>query len=119
MSDQARKWASSCVPMRLYIMHNYAYMHGYTYIIPFYYTYECSYVHNVVILYHLYIVTSSVTNTAVTLITSNVTSELYNITVTCIIHPDSTADQCVVMAMDDDGVTRTGNLACICIHLVL
>ena len=86
-------------------------------------TYVCSYIrsyiHNVVTLYHLYIVTSSVTNTAVTLITPNVTSELYNITVTCTIHPNSTADQCVVMAMDDGRVTRTSNLPCICIRLVL
>ena len=36
-------------------------------------------------------------------------SELYNITVTCTIHPDSTADHCVVMAMADVKVTRTGD----------
>ena len=41
-------------------------------------------------------------------------SELYNITVTCTIHPDSTADQCVVMAMADGRVTRTGE-----IHIIL
>ena len=35
-------------------------------------------------------------------------SEPYNITVTCIIHPESTADHCVVRAVDDDGVTRAG-----------
>ena len=52
---------------------------------------------------------SSVTNAVTTLISPNVTSELYNITVTCTIHPDSTADQCVVMAMADGRVTRTGN----------
>ena len=34
---------------------------------------------------------------------------VYSITVTCIIHPDSTADQCVVMAMADGRVTRTSN----------
>ena len=46
----------------------------------------------------------------VTLISPNITRELYNITVTCIIHPDSTADQCVVMVITADGrVTRTGN----------
>ena len=56
------------------------------------------------------------TNTTVTLISPNVTSELYNITVTCTIHPDSAADECVVMAKDDDGrVTRTGNYIHICI----
>ena len=42
------------------------------------------------------------------LVCSPVVSELYNITVTCTIHPDSTADQCVVMAMADDRVTRVG-----------
>ena len=44
------------------------------------------------------------------LVCSPVASELYNITVTCTIHPDSTADHCVVRAVDDDGVTRTGNV---------
>ena len=42
------------------------------------------------------------------LVHSPVDSELYNITVTCIIHCDSIANQCVVMAMDDGGVIRTG-----------
>ena len=51
---------------------------------------------------------SSVTSTTVTLISPNVTSELYSITVTCTIHPDSAADMCVVMAMSDGGVTRMG-----------
>ena len=40
----------------------------------------------------------------------DVSSTLQSITVTCTIHPNSTADQCVVMAMDDDGrVISTGN----------
>ena len=53
---------------------------------------------------------SSVTNTVVMLSAPNATNEVHSITVTCTIHPDSTADQCVVMAMDDDGrVTSTGN----------
>ena len=38
-----------------------------------------------------------------------VARELYNITVTCMIHHDSTADQCVVMVMDDGRAIRTGN----------
>ena len=37
-------------------------------------------------------------------------SELYNITVTCNIHPDSIVDQCVVMAMADDGDTKAGEI---------
>ena len=52
------------------------------------------------------------TRTTVTHILPNVTSELYNITVTCIIHSDSTADHCVVMAVADDRVTRTGENIC-------
>ena len=39
----------------------------------------------------------------------NASSILQSITVTCTIHSDSTADQCVVMAMADGGVTATGN----------
>ena len=39
----------------------------------------------------------------------DVSNILQSITVTCTIHPDSTADQCVVMTMDDDGESRTGN----------
>ena len=41
----------------------------------------------------------------------NASSILQSITVTCTIHPNSTADQCVVMAMADGGpgVTETGN----------
>ena len=43
------------------------------------------------------------------LVCSPVASELYNITVTCTIRHDSTANQCMVRAVDDDGVTRTGS----------
>ena len=47
-------------------------------------------------------------------------SELYNITVTCTIHPDSTADQCLVMAMTDDGKTRKGKIhICTYIHICM
>ena len=44
------------------------------------------------------------------LVCSPVASELYNITVTCTIHPESTADQCLVRAVDDGGVIRIGNV---------
>ena len=44
------------------------------------------------------------------LMCSPVASQLYNITVTCTINPDSTADQCVVMAMADGRVNRTGEI---------
>ena len=44
------------------------------------------------------------------LMCSPVASQLYSINVICIIHPDSTADQCVVMAMADGRVNSTGEL---------
>ena len=50
------------------------------------------------------------TNAVTTLNAPNATNELHSITVTCTIHPDSTADQCVVMAMADGRVTRTGEI---------
>ena len=51
---------------------------------------------------------SSVTDTVAILNAPNATNGLHSITVICAIHPNSTADQCVVMAMDDGKVTRTG-----------
>ena len=47
---------------------------------------------------------SSVTDTTATL------TGPYSITINCNTHPDSTADQCVVMAMSDGRMTRTGNV---------
>ena len=52
------------------------------------------------------------------LVCSPVANELYSITVTCFIHPNSTADQCVVMAMDDDGVIRTGIAKCVNLYIL-
>ena len=46
--------------------------------------------------------------------TSNNISELYNFTVTCIIHPDSIADQCVVRARDGSSVIRIGTYVHVC-----
>ena len=66
-------------------------------------------------------VASSVITATPMLMCSPVASQLYNITVTCTIHPDSTADQCVVMAMADGRVTRTGEInayVCDCYVLV-
>ena len=65
------------------------------------------------------IASSVISNTTVTLTSLNVRMGVYNITVTCNIHPDSTADQCVVMVMADGRVTRTGNFLlqlCSCVH---
>ena len=55
-------------------------------------------------------VASSVITATPMLMCTPVASQLYNITVTCTIHHDSKADQCVVMAMADDRVTRTGEI---------
>ena len=41
-------------------------------------------------------------------------SESYNITVTCTIHPESTADQCTVRARNDGDVTRIGTYVHVC-----
>ena len=53
-----------------------------------------------------------------TLISHNVTGELYDITVTCTIHPESEADLCEVRAMDDGRVTRTGTCTFMHIHYI-
>ena len=55
-------------------------------------------------------IASSVFTATPMLMCPPVASQLYNITVTCTIHPDSTADQCVVMAMADGRVTITGEI---------
>ena len=52
------------------------------------------------------------TNAVSILNAPNATNELHSITVTCTIHLDSTADQCVVMAIIADGnlkVNTTSN----------
>ena len=54
------------------------------------------------------------TNAVTTLSAPNATNEVHSITVTCTIHLNSTADQCVVMAMADDG----GSIAGIYMHIV-
>ena len=64
-----------------------------------------------VIIRYFYIIVPSLTaDTIIILNAPNATNELHSITVTCTIHPDSTADQCVVMAMADGRVIRTGNV---------
>ena len=59
-------------------------------------------------IYSLWPIVSSVTSATVTFISPNVTSELYDITVTCTLRPDSMADHCEVMAMAEGRMTRTG-----------
>ena len=55
-------------------------------------------------------VSSSVTEAVyvATLITPNENRTEHSITITCTIRPESDADMCVVMAMADDGMTRSG-----------
>ena len=55
-------------------------------------------------------VASTVINATPMPVCTPAVSELYNITIICTIHPDSTADQCVVMAMADGRVNRTGKI---------
>ena len=65
--------------------------------------------HGADILYvHLYFFTDSpsVTNATVLLNAPNTLG--HSITVTCTVHPNSRADQCVVMAMADGRATITG-----------
>ena len=56
------------------------------------------------------------TGVVVILNTPNATNQLVSITVTCTIHPNSTADQCVVVAMGDGRVTITGTYMYILLH---
>ena len=62
---------------------------------------------------------SSVTDTIAILSAPNGTNGLHSITVICTIHPNSTADQCMVMAMDDGKVTRTGSMTSYILHIIL
>ena len=57
---------------------------------------------------HIFSVSSSVTDAQVIMITAeDAMNTTYSITVNCTIHPDSDADQCVVMATTN-GQTLTG-----------
>ena len=64
------------------------------------------------LLYYLsnfcFLVSSSIIGATATLDTLNENRALHTITVTCTSDPISIPDQCVVMAMADDQVTRTG-----------
>ena len=82
-------------------------------------TYVCTYVHTYVVTYsvctyiayvlcafHLAASVTNITNISVSYINAQ---NVYNIAVNCTIHPDSTADQCVVMAMTGGRVIGEGN----------
>ena len=53
-------------------------------------------------------VASSVTAAEITPIDPDISSQIFSITVTCTIHPESTAYMCEVMAVPDSGDTITG-----------
>ena len=90
----------------------------YIFIIVFIYCiYVASYAHNydihianyTIVIFSLFqILATSVTNAVSILNAPNATNELYSITVTCTVHPNSDADQCVVMAMADGKLNTTG-----------
>ena len=58
---------------------------------------------------NIFPVSSSVTEATATLGTANENRTLHSITVTCTIHPDSTADMCEVIATANSQTTLTGN----------
>ena len=68
----------------------------------------CTYVQNL-LCFSLPMATSVISAISQPMCTPAV-SELYNITVTCTIHPDSTTKLCVVIAMADDGDTKAGKI---------
>ena len=67
------------------------------------YIHNNNYVHTFVIP-----VAPSVTEAVATLVTPNENRTEHSITVTCTVHPESYADVCVVMAMADGRMTRSG-----------
>ena len=57
---------------------------------------------------YIFPVAPSVTETVATLVTPNENRTEHSITVNCTVHPESDADMCVVMAMADGRMIRTG-----------
>ena len=66
-------------------------------------------------------VASSVTAAEIIPINPNIPSHTHSITVTCTIHPDSTADMCVVMAVpvsvSGDTITGMCIYVCSCVYI--
>ena len=78
------------------------------------------------------LVPPSVTEAVATLVTPNENRTEHSITVTCTVHPESDADMCVVMAMADGRMTRSGKKCmtishafylyaymCVCTHVYM
>ena len=83
-------------------------MHTYVYSIEVRFIYYIrSYIHTHV---HTFVipVAPSVTKAVATLVTPNENRTEHSITVTCTVRPESDADICVVMAMADGRMTRSG-----------
>ena len=68
---------------------------------------ECT-VHTYYTYAYIIPVASSVTEAVATLVTPNENRTEHSITVTCTVRPESNADMCVVMAMADGRMTRSG-----------
>ena len=66
--------------------------------------------HNIAMYVHTFDIPvgPSVTEAVATLVTPNENRTEYSIIVTCTVHPESDADMCVVMAMADGRMTRSG-----------
>ena len=77
--------------MFMYILHTYIAMYVHTFVIP---------------------VAPSVTEAVATLVTPNENRTEHSITVTCTVHLESDADMCVVMALADGRMTRSGKQLC-------
>ena len=64
---------------------------------------------------------TSVTDAVIVITPEDATNLTYSLTVTCTIHPESTADMCEVMIFPDSGDTITGNggdvVWCMCVYL--
>ena len=73
------------------------------------------------------LVAPSVTEAVATLVTPNENRTEHSITVTCTFRPESDADMCVVMAMADGIMTRSGtkcidHITCflfVCLHVCM
>ena len=91
--------------MLLYTSVYTTHVHTYVYSIELTLSITCihRYVHTCVIL-----VVTSVTEAVATLVTPNESRTEHSITVTCTVRPESDADMCVVMAMADGRMTRSG-----------
>ena len=89
------------------------YVHTYVCIQPRSYIYvHITYVYSYYVHTFVIPVAPSVTEAVATLVTPNENRTEHSITVTCTVHPESDADMCVVMALADGRMTRSGKQLC-------